>query len=117
MTLPHAPLDGSSRALPDAGPNAGPAPTAAGPIDCETAVRRLWDYLDGRLPARAHDEVEAHLAVCAVCPPHFAFARAIRGTLAASAPPAVDADEARLRERVRRALRRHAADDGVGTAP
>ena len=94
-------------------PNAGPATATAGPIDCETAGRRLWDYLDGRLPTGPRDEVEAHLATCAVCPPHFAFARTIRDALAASAPSVVHADEARLRERVRAALRRHSTDDRV----
>lgn len=75
------------------------------PIDCRTAVKRLWDYLDGRLPEMARDEVEAHLATCAVCPPHFTFARTMQSALAASAPPRVLADEeARLRERVRSAL-------------
>ncbi|CAA9306081.1 MAG: hypothetical protein AVDCRST_MAG40-678 [uncultured Gemmatimonadaceae bacterium] len=78
----------------------------AGPIDCESAVRRLWDYLDGRLPPVAHDEVEAHLATCALCPPHFSFARRMQAALTGSAAlPAAEADEARLRERVRRALR------------
>lgn len=77
------------------------------PIDCETAVRRLWDFLDGRLPEMAHQEVEAHLAACEHCPPHFEFARAMQRALAASAPPRVSAtDEERLRERVREALRR-----------
>lgn len=94
-------------------PNAGRATATAGPIDCETAVRRLWDYLDGRLPAGSRDEVEAHLAACAVCPPHFAFARAIRDALAVSSPPAIDAEDARLRERVRAALRRHGTADSV----
>ena len=83
-----------------------PERAAPAPIDCHTAVQRLWDYLDGRLPPMARDEVEAHLAVCAVCPPHFVFARTMQQALAASAPPATDDDEdARLRERVRRALR------------
>lgn len=77
------------------------------PIDCETAVRRLWDYLDGRLAATAHAEVEAHLAVCKHCPPHFTFARKIQEGLAASqAFELGEDDEARLRERVREALRR-----------
>ena len=77
------------------------------PIDCETAVRRLWDYLDGRLSTAARHEVEAHLAVCEYCPPHFSFANEIRVTLAASAPPAItDGEEAQLRERVRAALAR-----------
>jgi anti-sigma factor RsiW len=77
------------------------------PIDCETAVRRLWDYLDGRLPPSARDEVEAHLAVCEYCPPHFSFAREMQATLAASGAPMItDAEEAELRERVRVALQR-----------
>lgn len=86
-------------------PPDAPASAPHGPIDCETAVRRLWDYLDGRLPSVARDEVEAHLAVCAVCPPHFAFARTMQQALAAAAPPAADDEEVRLRERVRSALR------------
>ncbi len=95
----------------------GTAAATAAPIDCETAVRRLWDYVDGRLLSDRRDEVEAHLAACAVCPPHFAFARAIRDALAAPPPPVADADEARLRERVRATLRRHgAAGDEVGTS-
>jgi quinol monooxygenase YgiN len=74
-------------------------------------VRRLWDYLDGRLPPTGHDEVEAHLAACALCPPHFAFAGTMQGALAASTPPMEDAAEERLRERVRAALGRLAASD------
>lgn len=76
------------------------------PIDCEVAVRRLWDYLDGRLPEIARAEVEAHLESCAHCPPHFDFARTMQRALAASSPPAADGDEDHLRERVRAALRR-----------
>lgn len=74
-------------------------------IDCETAVRRLWDYIDGRLATMARDEVDTHLATCENCPPHFAFARTMRGALASIMPGPADADtEARLRERVRVAL-------------
>lgn len=77
------------------------------PIDCETAVRRLWDYLDGRLSAIAKHEVEAHLETCERCPPHFDFARSIRSALAASAPPPLGTDEeTQLEERVRTALAR-----------
>ena len=45
----------------------------ASPLDCEHAVRRLWDYLDGRLPNLAREEVEAHLATCELCTSRFAF--------------------------------------------
>ena len=86
------------------------------PIDCHTAVRRLWDYLDGRLPAMARDEVEAHLATCAVCPPHFTFARAMQHALAASAPRVLPDDEARLRARVRGALGRLGGGDANANA-
>lgn len=85
-------------------------PTGSGhetraPIDCDTAVRRLWDYIDGRLATMAREEVDAHLATCERCPPHFAFARTMRGVLASIVPPVADAEyEARLRERVRVAL-------------
>lgn len=109
-----ASLDPVAR-LDDVG-EAQATPPAIAPIDCEMAVRRLWDYLDGRLPAVSREEVEAHLASCALCAPHFTFAREMQTALAAAAPAANDAD-APLRARVRDALRRHvttnlAADPG-----
>lgn len=99
-----------------------PAEEAPRPLpECERTVRRLWDYLDGRLPAMAREEVEAHLAVCAGCPSHVAFAERLRNALAAAAPaPISSADTAELRERVRRALERLATtntgSDSEGTA-
>lgn len=81
------------------------------PIDCETAVRRLWDYLDGRLPAMTHDDVEAHLSSCERCLPHFAFAGEMKKALAASPVPLSSDDESRLRLRVRSALERVIATD------
>jgi anti-sigma factor RsiW len=82
------------------------------PIECETAVRRLWDYLDGRLSADAHREVEAHLATCAGCPSHFRFARRIQTALPwSSAPRTGDAADERLRQRVLAALRATGVDD------
>jgi anti-sigma factor RsiW len=81
-------------------------------IDCETAVRRLWDFLDGRLPAMAHAEVELHLATCLRCPPHFEFARKMQVALAAArgGENSVEGEATTaLRERVRSALRRQRA--------
>jgi anti-sigma factor RsiW len=74
-------------------------------IGCETAVRRLWDYLDGGLAGPTHREVEAHLATCAACPPHFAFAARTLDALAAARAEAPSPDEdAALRVRVQTAL-------------
>ncbi|HET7189436.1 MAG TPA: anti-sigma factor [Gemmatimonadaceae bacterium] len=83
-------------------------------IDCETAVRRLWDFLDGRLPPQSREEVEAHLATCVLCPPHFAFASSMQRALAESVPTVAEGEE-RLAERVRAALRRQlgAPDDST----
>lgn len=97
---------------------ASPAVPAAAPIDCETAVRRLWDFLDGRLAAPSRAEVEAHLAACAQCPPHFDFARGMRRGLAAARAPGPDADdEAALRRRVRAALQAARCDAGPPGTP
>ncbi len=86
-------------------PAAASGSTGPAPIDCKTAVMRLWDYLDGRLPDMAREDVESHLATCALCPPHFAFASEMRRALASSAPQRLPAgEEAGLRERVRSAL-------------
>lgn len=83
-------------------------------IDCEHAVRRLWDYVDGRLPTMARDEVEAHLVTCEMCLRRFDFARTMQGAIASTVPPPVEADEeARLRERVRVALMAARLSEGV----
>lgn len=93
-------------------PESGETRSAA-VIDCEVAVRRLWDFLDGRLPTIAREEVEAHLATCLLCPPHFEFAEEMQRVLAnsASAEPG-DASEldsvSELHARVANALRRQA---------
>jgi len=75
------------------------------PIDCETAVRRLWDYLDGGLDAPTRGEVQQHLATCAKCPPHFSFAASTLAASAAARPSVLSpAEESALRARVRRTL-------------
>jgi anti-sigma factor RsiW len=84
----------------------------ASPLDCEHAVRRLWDYLDGRLPDLAREEVEAHLATCELCTSRFAFARKMQHALKDSVerdphPGPLAAADANLSARIRAALRRH----------
>lgn len=49
-----------------------PEPTS---IDCQTAVRQLWDYLDEELSDERMNEVHHHLEECASCLPHAEFGR------------------------------------------
>ena len=44
-------------------------------IDCQTAVKRLWDYLDDELDDRRMVEVRQHLESCKSCLPHAEFGR------------------------------------------
>ena len=80
---------------------AGSPPPA--PIDCDTAVRRLWDYLDGELDDRRMAEVDTHLAACRHCPRHFAFARVFLDAVATARRE--HQQPGALRERVVAALR------------
>jgi hypothetical protein len=50
-------------------------PPSVAPIDCETAMRRLWDFLDEELASDCYEEVAAHVASCEGCASHVAFAR------------------------------------------
>lgn len=61
-------------------------------IPCSEAVRQLWDYLDGAVPAQ--EQVEAHLAFCRRCCGELEFIEHLRTVLAAQAtdevpPPTV----------------------------
>jgi mycothiol system anti-sigma-R factor len=44
-------------------------------IDCLSAVRQLWDYLDEELNASRMAEVRQHLEHCQRCLPHADFSR------------------------------------------
>ncbi|MBY0491730.1 MAG: zf-HC2 domain-containing protein [Gemmatimonadaceae bacterium] len=68
-------------------------------IDCDTAVRRLWDYLDAELDAPRFAEVEQHLAACAECSEHVSFSRAFLRAVHEAAAPAALSEET-LRQRV-----------------
>lgn len=77
-------------------------PSTSHPIDCRTAVERLWTYLDRELDAGAAGEVEAHLDACADCPPHFDFARTLLAEIRSQR--AAPGDVGVLRLRVRQSL-------------
>jgi anti-sigma factor (TIGR02949 family) len=44
-------------------------------IDCSTAVRQLWDYLDQELTEERMAMVRQHLQTCDHCLPHHEFGR------------------------------------------
>ncbi|MCC7051924.1 MAG: zf-HC2 domain-containing protein [Gemmatimonadaceae bacterium] len=71
-------------------------------LDCETVMRRLWDYLDGELTVERMREIELHLAHCERCRPHAEFRRAFRGAVAGAGSASDDTDA--LSRRVRAAL-------------
>ena len=56
-------------------------PTPA-PIDCTTAMRRLWAYLDDALDAADAAAVREHVAECAECRAHTEFERALLASIA-----------------------------------
>lgn len=72
-------------------------------IDCQDAMRQLWDYLDGELTDETMGAIREHLAMCQECYPHYDFEQAFLKAIASArrehrAPGA-------LRLRVRAALR------------
>jgi anti-sigma factor (TIGR02949 family) len=42
-------------------------------IDCDMAIRKLWDYLDDELDDQRMAEVRKHLEECSSCLPHAEF--------------------------------------------
>jgi anti-sigma factor (TIGR02949 family) len=73
--------------------------------ECEAIVRRLWPYVDDRLPASDRERVTRHLEECTDCLSHFDFARAFLDAVHAARPPA--REDAALRARVLAALSDH----------
>lgn len=70
--------------------------------ECEAIVRRLWPFVDDKLPESDREQVTRHLEECADCLSHFDFARAFLDAVHAAHPEGKN-DEA-LRTRVLTAL-------------
>jgi anti-sigma factor (TIGR02949 family) len=70
-------------------------------INCDEALRRLFEYLDHELDAQRHAEVEEHLRTCRACYSRAEFERRLKGRLAELGE--VSASQA-LVQRVRRLL-------------
>ena len=71
-------------------------------IDCHSALKQLWDYLDLELTEERMAEVEKHLTSCSHCLPHHDFARRFLDALQATRED--NAMPPELRERVIRRL-------------
>jgi anti-sigma factor (TIGR02949 family) len=65
--------------------------------ECEAIVRRLWPYVDDKLPDSDRERVTRHLEECADCLSHFDFARAFLDAVHAASPPAKEDDALRAR--------------------
>ena len=66
-------------------------------IDCTSAVRRLWNFIELELSDHERDEMEEHLAFCRRCCGEVEFAEELRTFLKDSARPSLPPEaEARL---------------------
>ena len=71
-------------------------------VDCQHVMRRLWEYVDGELPAHEVAELREHLAVCARCSPQYRFQLTFLGLVATAA--AATRPRPELARRIRSAL-------------
>ncbi|HUF36629.1 MAG TPA: zf-HC2 domain-containing protein [Gemmatimonadales bacterium] len=75
----------------------------SGRFDCTQVERRLWEYLDGALPAEEAAAVRAHLMGCRGCGPACRCCRAFLALVARSGAAAGEAP-GELRARIRARL-------------
>ncbi len=66
-------------------------------IECETAARALYDFLDGRLPLATMAAVQNHVDTCRNCASHFTFARRVLEQIPAALPLSGEAHALRAR--------------------
>jgi anti-sigma factor RsiW len=92
------------------------APRETPVFDCEQTVRLLWDYLDGQLGAVDLAAVDAHLASCERCPPHFAFEQRFLDAMR-EARAAVHSPDASTLQAMRRRVIARLADAGELIVP
>ncbi len=81
-------------------------PNEARDIDCHSALKQLWDYLDFELTDERMAEVRKHLMVCKRCLPHADFARRFLDALQATRGDTAMPDELRV------TVLRHLAESG-----
>ncbi len=74
-------------------------------IDCGTAVRMLWDYLDGNLGPQEVEAIQAHVNRCSHCFSHADFGQVVLDAIAQVRKAQQDHASSALRERVVARLR------------
>jgi anti-sigma factor (TIGR02949 family) len=52
-------------------------------MDCEQALKRLVEFVDGELPHSEHDSVEQHLRICRNCCSRMEFETRLKERLSA----------------------------------
>lgn len=82
-------------------------------MDCDTAIRMLWDFLDGKLGPVDEAAVREHVQMCRHCHPHASFGEIVINAVAAQRAPRVE--DATLRHRVLEALRAEGLDTPEST--
>ena len=70
-------------------------------IDCEEALRRLFEFLDAELHGTPQQEIEQHLARCRGCFSRFEFERRLKNHVADLGSEPVPME---LQQRIRKVL-------------
>ena len=63
-------------------------------IDCTTAVKQLWDFIELEMDGDDKANMEEHLAFCKRCCGELEFAEELRGVLKSAAEPTLPQDAA-----------------------
>ena len=72
-------------------------------MDCERALKRLVEFVDGELPESEHDGVEQHLRICRDCCSRMEFESRLKERLSALSTDDVPST---TRDRVRELIKR-----------
>ena len=56
------------------------------PIDCGSALRELWDFLDGEMTPERIEAMRRHVERCSRCFPHYDFEKAFLDALSTTRP-------------------------------
>jgi anti-sigma factor (TIGR02949 family) len=72
-------------------------------MDCERALKRLVEFVDGELPESEHDGVEQHLRICRDCCSRMEFESRLKERLSALSSDDVPST---TRDRVRELIKK-----------